>query len=1158
MKKKKKFEVCYSYAFKKTFRIMRIAVFFLLIGILQSYANNVYSQKARLSLSRENTRLVYILNEIEGNSEFFFLYNEKLVDTERKVSISVKDKKIEEILDLLFSGTDIKYSIVDRKIVLAPDFIKPATQQEHTVSGKVTDNGGLPLPGVSVVVKGTTQGTVTNADGEYSLSNIPANASLQFSFVGMKSQEIVVGSQTSINVVLEEETIGIEEVVAVGYGTQKKRDIIGSIASVKSDVLDPSSSTSNFSTLLQGQAAGVSVQTSSGRLGAGAQINVRGLSSISAGTGPLWIIDGVPIITSASTTDDRYTSGLSTMALINQVDIESIEVLKDAAATAIYGSRGSNGVILVTTKTGEMGKMSVNVDYSTGVSDLPFHKVEFVNTQQWFEYRNKQKQSYGLGDYTMEDFYAGQVYAFEKLTLEQAKATNTDWFDETMRKGNFQSINFSTVGGAKAARFFVSANYRMDKGVMLNDDLERFGLRANVDLEPVKNFRTGIRMNMSLTNSSRGTNFYTDANGNNTGMAGGFSYVNNRGYSFLPVYSLENPNEYLNPYQGNPAALIDPDYMLQDINMYRILSGIYGEYSFPFLEGLSLRTELSMDFVQSNRNTWTSKEIRNNGSFADDAARTSKSFNYNAFLTYNKVIGDHVFDIVAGVEAQRSTSWLRAMQGQKLVGSYQELGTPSEFLYMFSGLSNENYLLSNFGRANYKFKDKYLAGVSFRRDGSSVFTPDYRWGNFLAFSAGWILSDEQFMDSFGNKHFLKIRGSFGQTGNQSIPSNLDASKYTSGLPYGGMDIFATNGTRVATIGVANLTWETTNNLDFGVDFGFFSNRINGSLAYYNKYVEDLLLASDLPLSSGISSIYGNIGDLVNSGVELNISSVNLESKNLKWQTSFNISYNHNEVKKLTPLVDEAGTGMVSTPYISKVGYSVRDYYMADWSGIDSQTGLPMIYALDKNHYNETGETRRLKDESGNDILLIDNSANANANRFHLKGRNQIPAYYGGITNTFTYRAFDLGFLVTISGGNYIYDKFMRDAVGAYDGQILKDVYENYWKQPGDNAKYTRANWKGNVTMDDGSVIGLGDPRHDTDQFLFKGDYIKLKSVTLGYTLRESSETKRLFDYLRLYVTVENLHAFTKYPGWDPEGQGVITQWDLPQLLSATFGLSVKF
>ncbi|WP_158870778.1 TonB-dependent receptor [Maribellus comscasis] len=1139
---------------------MKLTAFLIMLSIGCAFAGKTYSQSNLLNLKMDSKTIREVLSEIEAQSEYHFMYSGKMINVNRKVSVDLENQNIEGVLHSLFSGTDINYIIKDRFIVLSnleEDEFLSGSQQKN-ITGKVSSKDGEPLPGVTVVVKGTSKGTVTNADGNYSLNNVPENATLSFSFVGLIAQEILVEGRTNIDVIMEEDAIGIEEVVAIGYGTQKKRDVIGSIASVKSEVLEQSSGVSNFTSLLQGQAAGASVQVSSGRLGAGVDVKVRGLSSISAGTSPLWIVDGVPIITSAST-GASSTSELSPFALINQADIESIEVLKDAAATSIYGSRGSNGVIIVTTKTGQKGKISVNLDYSTGFSDLPFQQVELVNTKQWFEMKDDMKNSYGLGDYTMADFYNNSPYLTEELTREQAEAIDIDWLETGLRQGSFQNYNLSVVGGGEKTSFFMSANYRKDKGVVLNDDLERYGLRINLDAEPSRYFKAGAKFNFTLSNSSRGKNDDNSSNGNKSGVAGGFAFINTESTPFTPVYSLENPNEYYNPYLGNAVMYADRDYLVQDVEMYRGLASIYGEFAFPFLKELAVRTELSVDFVQANRNTWISEAIRWDGSLGDDAARTSRTLNYNVFLKYDKIYGDHSINAVGGIEAQRSVGWWRTMSGQNLVGSYKQLGSPSNMISMFSGLSGETYLLAYFGRANYKYRDKYLAGVSIRRDASAVFTPDYRWGTFVAFSAGWILSDEGFMGEFGENNFLKLRGSFGQTGNANIPLGLDVSKYSTGLVYGNQELIATNGTAISGIGVSNLTWETTNNLDVGLDFGFKNNRINGSLAYYNKYVNDLLLATQLPYSSGISSIYGNIGDLVNSGVEFNISSVNLKTDNFQWQTNFNISFNHNEVKKLVPRVDEAGTGMVSGNTITKVGYPVRDWYLSDFAGIDSQTGLPQLYALDHDYYDETGETRRLKDENGEDVIILANNANGNSNKFHHKNKSAIPTYYGGFTNRFTYKGFDFSFLITFSGGNYIYDQYMRDMyvdIG-YGGQQTIDLYENYWRKPGDEAKYQRMNWRGNLILEDGTTVGLGDPRIPTTQWLFKGDYVKLKSISLGYTVPKTPTTAKIFQDMRVYTTLENLYTLTDYPGWDPEGRGS-GDWDLPQLFSVTFGVSVKF
>ncbi|WP_176801417.1 TonB-dependent receptor [Kriegella aquimaris] len=1148
---------------------MKLTTLLLITTLLGLHANNSYAQKTKVTLNVENSTVRSIIDNIESKTEFRFIYKTKQIDLERKVSLRVDKEYIETVLNRLFRDTSTIYKVRGTHIILRRNQEKkistteifkngPIDQmQDFIATGVITDSDGVPLPGANIIEKGTTNGVTADFDGGFSISVKDENAVLVVSYIGFSNKEVPINGQTNISVMLEENAAGLDEVVVVGYGTQKKRDVLGSIATVKSDVLEDSSGASNFTSLLQGQAAGVSVQTSTGRLGSGVDVKIRGLSSISAGTSPLWIVDGVPIIAGAGSSAE-YTSEQSPFSLINQADIESIEILKDAAATSIYGSRGSNGVIIITTKTGRKGKTSINLDYSTGVSDLPFQRVDFVNTEEWFEIRDKAKKSYGLGDYSMTDYYAGSVYLTEQLTLEQAKSIDTNWFQEAMQNGSFQSINLSASGGSEKADYFISSNYRKDKGVMLNDDLERYGFRTNVNLTSSDNFKVGAKLNFSLSNSNRGKNFGTSSSGNKDARSGGFAFLNTSAQTFNPVYSLANPKEYFNPYVGNPVALSDRDNMVQDVEMYRTLASLYGEYALPFLPQLSVRSELSLDFVQVNRNTWLSDEIRWDGSWADDFANTIRTFNYNLFLKYDKTFGDHNIIAIGGAEAQRSKSWSRRMQGEDLVGNYKQLGSPSQMTSMYSGLGGESYLLAYFGRANYKFKDKYLAGISVRRDGSSVFTPDYRWGTFMAFSAGWIMSDENFMKGFGANNFLKLRGSFGQTGNAGIPSGLDAFKYTPGNAYGSADIFATNGTLVSSIGVSNLTWETTNNFDVGLDYGLLNNRINGSLAYYNKYVKDLLLATQLPQSSGISTIYGNIGDLVNSGIEFNVSSINISKPDFKWQTTFNIASNHNEVKKLVPRIDADGAGMVSYVNITKTGYAVREYYLADFAGVDPESGISMLYALDKDYYDETNETRRLKDENGEDVKIINSNSNANANKFHLKGKNSIPAYYGGLTNSFSYKGFDLNLLITFSGGNYIFDSFYRDMATDYSGtrRMLKDVYDDYWKSPGDDAKFQQVNWNSNIKLEDGTTIGLGDPRTNTDQFLFKGDYVKFKSATLGYTVPKSTKVGSLFEGLRLYTTVENLHTITKYPGWDPEGSA--TSWDLPQLFSSTFGVSIKF
>jgi len=1152
----------------KTIKVIKLTAFLPFIFLFQVNAKG-FSQKITLNLHKAPAAKVFM--EVEKQSGYGFIYAIEQLTRMKPIDLVVVNADLKSVLNKVFEGQLLTYNISGNTVSIMERELHPAViypdekSPPFAVDGRVVDEDGSPMQGVNVLLKNSNSGEATDKDGKFSFNVPDGGGRLVFSYVGFENYEVKVSGPADLNIILKRIEAKADEIVVVGYGNQKKRDVIGSISTIRPEVFKTPNGSSNFSSLLQGQAAGVSVQSTSGRLGADVDIKIRGLSSISAAVSPLWIIDGVPIITDIAIGNNN-SAALSPMSLINQADIESIQILKDAAATAIYGSRGSNGVIIITTKSGVTGHNSINIDYTAGLSSLPAQRVHFINTNQWFRIKDEAKEAYGLGPYDlMSDFYAKKVYATEFLTRDQAQTINTDWRKATMQTGNFQNINLSTMGGDKNVRYYVSGNYRKDQSVIRNEDLQRYGVRANIDIKPAKSLDMGAKINLSLSKGNRGKNNNQGVeDGNKNGTSGGFAFVNSATAPFDPVYSLANPGLYYNPYSGNPAASSDRANLVEDLLVYRVLANAYGEYAIPHVKGLSARTELSIDFIQANRNYWVSDAIRKEGSFGQDNSSTSRTINYNFFFKYNNNFGDHSFGLIAGTESQRGSTWYRSMEGKNLVGNYQQLGTPSLIVTQFSGLAGEGYLKSYFARANYKFKDKYLAGISFRRDGSSVFTPNYRWGNFTALSAGWIISEESFMGEFGRNNFLKIRGSYGQTGNANIPGNLDVTNYHGSLPYGSADVFATNGTMVNSIGVSNLRWEKTDNLDLGLDFGFLNRKIEGSIAYYNKYVSGLLLASALPPSAGIGSlfvggtIWGNIGDLVNRGIELSVTSSNIISKNFRWSTTLNFATNHNEIKKLTPAVDKTGTGMAAVPFISKTGFGVNDYYIADFAGVDPQTGLGQIYSVDTAYYSKTGETRRLKDSHGKDSLMVDTRPNMDGNIFHLKGKNPTPTFYGGISNRFTFKAFDFSFLVTFSGGNYILDGFLRDLSSPNAaGEIVAGFDQNYWKKPGDKSKYQRLDWLGNIKMEDGSFVAVGDPRAFTTQFLFKGDYVKLKSVTLGYTLLSSAQRK-FFNTLRVYASVENIYTLTKYPGWDPEGQGLVNQWNLPQLFSASAGVSVKF
>ncbi len=1100
------------------------------------------------------------------------LFEELINCSLQKALLSLRFVVILMISGILQAGA--KDVIIDNKIIFAPDnMTKEQQTQKRSITGTVTGKDGTPIPMVNVVVTGTTQGTLTDVAGKYSIEVSPGSKSLSFTYIGLEPQEIVIGALTKIDVTMSESAIDLDEVVIIGYGSQKKKDIIGSVATINNQDMQVKVS-SSFETSLQGLAAGVSIQTQSGVPGAPTKILIRGTSSINSSTDPLWIVDGIPII-SYDATQNMGTTSQSPMSLINQSDIESIQVLKDAAATAIYGSRASNGVILITTRSGKAGKGTTSVDYSVGISDLSRKPsdIGFANTTQWF---NAVDRLYINADrtFTMEDYYAANRNAFTKVTREQVQDINTDWYGKIFRKGTFQDFNFSSSKGLDKTLYFVSVNYRKDNGVQISNSLQRFSGRANIDFHPFDLLTIGLKMNLSYTNNDRQQN-----NGFvNTGVGGangGLNAVTGAALPWYPVYDFDNPNQYFNPYSGaNPMAYADPNNLKDNLNQYRGLGSFYADFKVPHVKGLSLRSEFSFDYLQSNSIYWTGPAItldpvvyQKPNTYASDQAITNKTINYNAYATYDRTFGAHNILILGGAEATRSNGYYRYASGRNLIGTYQQLGSPGTIISSSAGLGGERYLGAFFGRANYKFKDRYLLGLSVRRDGTSAFAKEYRWGTFLAYSAGWILTDEPFMDFLGEETFIKIRGSYGETGNQNIPSGLNLALYSGEFVYGGANILGVNGTLPYNVPVGDLTWETTKSTDAGIDFGFLNNRINGSIAYYNKYVQGMLLTGPVPFSAGIGGsnyIWGNVGDMTNSGVELEVHSTNLIKGDFKWTTDFNISHNKNIIKQLTPEADQTGKGLFNDDgsghayTVSRKGQKRMQWYLANFAGIDPANGVPMIVALDSAEYAATGNTRALKNINGTDSLILGTITNINQNKFIQEGKSADPAYYGGITNTFQYKGLEFSFLVTFSGGNYIYDYSLQNAsaVGPQK-QFLSDVLDNSWQRPGDIAKYPQLRI-GGYEIDGKINSDFAQYQTYYTQWLYKGDFIRLKNVRLSYSLPSSVTKKMNMQNVTFSVSGTNLWTITDYPGFDPEGAEFVRTAFIPQLKSLIFGLSVKF
>lgn len=1045
-----------------------------------------------------------------------------------------------------------------------------------------------PIPGVTVVQKGTNNGTITDTEGEFSLE-VPQGSTLVFSFIGMQSEEIQVQNEEPLQIVMVPALEELDEVVVIGYGTKKKRDIIGSVSSVTSEDLG-SSNEINLTNALQGKAAGIQISSSSGVPGANSNILIRGQNSINLNTQPLIVVDGMPIYSGSGLEETRGSTKQDPMSLINLNDVESIEVLKDAAATAIYGSRGSSGVILITTKSGKPGKGSTNVDYRYGFMELSTkpEDIGFTNTQQWFSLVDTARSNSGLTPFQPQDiikFFRDEP--LQTLSRNEAKAVNTDWFDQILQPGAYQELNVSSSQGGENGRFYLSLNYYdLMQSVLKQNYFNRFSGRANFDFNPLDNLLVGARLNFAYTNNSRVQQQVGGAAGNNNGgQNAGFGNANRNALPWFPIYSNVHPSGYWNPMSGsNLLASIDPNNYHNDVTNYRGLGGVFAEYKVPFIQGLNIRSEGSFDFIQNNSVFWVNEYLREQGSFATDRAVTRKSFNFNAYGNYNRTFGEiHNIAATFGVEGQTINSFLRQMEGQNLTGTYKELGKPTDLIEMEARLNDEQYLLGYIGRADYKLLDRYIVGISLRRDGSSKFPQDYRWGTFTAYSAGWIISDESFFQNINAVNFLKLRGSFGKSGNNSIPSDRFLTTYSNKRSnrYGSGDLIS-GGSRITNIGTPTLTWETTNNLEVGVDFGFFENRVSGSVAYYEQKVTDLLLKAELPPSAGVGHVWDNIGDMLNKGFEFEVTSVNVHNpiSSFKWTTSFNISTNQTEVLSLTPRYDEQGLGIKDrwTETLSVTGGRLWVWYINEYAGVDPERGVDMIHEIDYQRWQETGETVK----TGR--LIPATNTNLQRNRIIMEDKPKDPTYFGGINNTFSYKGVDLSFFFSFAGGHYIYDYDEQRTSYVQYGQVVlrEDLIGNTWQRPGDEAEYPlltwdmqyrwgwdheaeNPDWDGDPEDPRAKGVWLNsDETNQTytynneggfyDKFLYKADYLRLRTLQVGYTFPQNVASRLRLQSLRVYFTGNNLWTLTEYPGWDPEtGGGVV-----PPLRMYNLGVNINF
>ncbi len=1148
MKKKRMRWVCNSCLVTKILRIMKLSVFLFFLSFAQVLATNSYAQKTKLSVDLKNTSIESVLSDIESQSNYKFIYNKEKVDVDSRVDIQLQEKSINETLDVLFKARNVNYTFFGNNVVLTKsDSEGSSVQQKKSVTGKITDSSGSPLPGVSVVIKGTTSGTITDSNGNFLLSNIPENTTLQFSFIGMKMQEVTVGSKTTINISLSEEMIGVDEVVVVGYGTVKKSDLTGSVSSVKAAEL-LQMPTQRVDQAIQGRSAGVVVINTDGAPGGNTLIRIRGFNSIMGGSQPLVIIDGL--------------EG-SNINAINPNDIASMEILKDASATAIYGSRGANGVILITTKLGAQGKPVIDADFNTGFSQLS-HKMPSLGAADFAKLNNKWRMlQTGSGNVPTPFFTDAQIANYEKNG-------GTDWQDEVYKIALIKNANLAISGATDKLKYMVSLGYVNQDGIITNTNYDRISLRANLAADITDWVDFGLNYaytrehnNGSAFMASRRQQVIIDVltwsptvpvydeAGNYSKHPSGYGGAG----SWNPVASANEPIIY-NPIYNNNANLF--------LN-FKILKGL----SFKVSGGAVIRNSYSSEFF----NNKTIYGLSNNG-LGTVLQSVNETFQNTNILTYDKTIGIHHLTITGVMEQIAREFKSSSMTGKNFLVeqlNFDNMGGAKTVTV--NSFHNKRSLLSYMGRINYSLMGKYLATVSYRADASSVFGKDNKWGYFPSGSLAWRISQEEFLKNSIVISDLKLRASYGVTGNQGI--NPYQSFARLGSSPGWAYDYPLNGQSTTNIGfgvsgIANtsLKWESTAQSDIGVDVSFLKGRLTSTIDVYRKVTKDLLMNRALPGYVGVGSVLDNVGSIENKGIEIQIGGDPLVGK-FKWNTSFNITLNRTKVLDLGPKnrldvhVSQGSIGLADDFMYLEVGQPLG--LMSGWkflglwrSDQDAEARKYGQLPGDPHYADINGVDAKGKIVPGPDGVV---------NKYDkMTILHSLPKFTYGWSNQFTYKGFDLSFLIIGSQGNQLLHAERIHGETPMQGNSPKLL--DYWTPENQNTVQP-AMYDGKYREDQKLVNTylFGANYGDNSRFVEDASFIKLKTTTIAYSFDQKLLKSIGIQKARVYFSGANLLTITKYTGYDPEismyqgqdaGMGIDGNGIYPPSKVYTLGINFTF
>ena len=974
---------------------------------------------------------------------------------------------------------------------------------------------------------------------------------MQISYIGMQTAEVAIAP--NIRVILKTDSKALDEVVVVAYGTQSARTVTASVSTVRADALKDVPSVS-FDQMLQGRASGVSITTPSAGVGQAPIVRVRGVNSITSGTSPLYVVDGVPI----ESGNLSYLANANALADINPADIVSMDVLKDAAAAALYGSRAANGVILITTKQGQSGKVKVSYDGFVGFSNATDF-YEMMNAQEYVDFKNLAvKNRYGTDELSLTTGYVSPYgnKAFNMMKDANGKYVDTDWKDAAFQNGLSQSHSVAVSGGSDKVRYYLSGNYTTQEGIVKGDKYDRLGVKANINVQATDWLKVGMN-----TNVTTGTTSYVDAARRGSNFAvGGFPRLALINAPNLPMYNEDGTPYYLAQGLGyggntvfstffNPAAILSLGNGLSS-DVTRFIGVFYAEAT-P-LKGLSLKTQYGVDYARIEEQRFWSPlhgDGVNSKGLANAYNTKNNRWTWTNTATYNFSLGQNNFNLLAGTEASernnsRWTAQRKDLQDDKFVVFQGPFGSATA-----GGSLSNNTMVSYFGRINYDYASKYIVSLNYRRDGYSALSEKNRWGNFGGVSAAWRVSEEGFFKPLRNVvDDLKIKGSYGVVGNTDIYDYASKSFYSS-YNYG------INGTYgLAQIADPNLKWESSEKYSIGFNARLL-DRISVDFDYYYTKSSDLILDVPQSPSKGIPGniITTNAGKMKNSGIELTVSADVIRNSQFTWETSFNITTNKNKVISLADGVEnilKGDNGGLEITNITVPGKSIGRLYLYPTAGVDPKSGRRVFITPE-------GDRTLLMFEKGGWFY---EDGTEYAGEFEpVDCGNTLPTWYGGWTNNFKYKGFDLSLFFQFSGGNKIYNGTKASVSDMRYWNNSKDVYKKYWTPERTHAEYPMPIYGDNYS--NGSALPISD-------LVERGDYLRLKNVSLGYTFNTKNWSKAVgISALRLYVQAQNLFVITGYSGMDPETltnvesatlSGGTDKNTLPQARTYTIGVNLTF